>query len=253
MVTLQRHSSISFFGGLRYLRKLRYLTPVPLLSVVPIVEANGRSFRGNAYELRTGKFLYSENHTEVYRNGQHVATTLLYKDHAEKVFAEKRSEYSPGSTVPSFRLEDRRSGYVEGCNPGSGAITLFHRDNAKSPLKSRSIQAGSDLVVDSGFHIYLKKNRDALLAGQTLVFRFGVPSRLTTFDFRVRKIADTEVNGRRAVRFELAPDNLILRSMVAPILVDYDPATMDLLAYTGLSNIYDEKGKAYNVHIVFQY
>ncbi|EHQ06780.1 hypothetical protein [Leptonema illini] len=247
MITAQRHSRRYFSN------RLRYAISALLLLSLPVLAVEGRSFRGNAFDLRTGQFLYSENHTETYRNGQHAATTLLYKDPAEKVFAEKRSEYRPGSTVPSFRLEDRRSGYVEGCSPSGGAIMLFHRDDAQSAQKSGSIPAGSDLVVDSGFHLYLKKNRDALLAGQTLVFRFGVPSRLTTFDFRVRKIADTEVNGRRAVRFQLAPDNLILRSVVAPILVDYDPTTMDLLAYTGLSNIYDENGKAYNVYIVFRY
>ena len=247
MITTKGHSRTTFSN------RLSDLAPVLMLSVIPVSEVDARSFRGNAYDLRTGKFLYSENHTEVYRNGQHSATILLYKDPAEKVFAEKRSEYTPGSTVPFFRLEDRRSGYVEGCSPSGDAFTLFHRNDAKSAEKTGTIPAGSDLVVDSGFHLYLKKNRDALLAGQTLVFRFGVPSRLTTFDFRVRRIADTEVNGRRAVRFQLAPDNLILRSIVAPILVDYDPTTMDLLAYTGLSNIYDENGKAYNVYIVFQY
>jgi hypothetical protein len=238
---------------MQYLNHLRCLAPAPLVLALTMQEADARSFRGNAFDLNTGKFLYSENHVETYKNGQHTGTVVTYKDPSEKVFAEKRSEYRPDSTVPAFRLEDQRSGYVEGCIPGENSVILFHRDSAKSPEKRDSIPAGPDLVVDSGFHFYLKKNRDALLAGKTLVFRFGVPSRLMTVQFRVRKIADNQVNGRRAVRFELAPDNLILRTIVSPILVDYDPQTMDLLAYTGISNLYDEKGKAYNVSIVFQY
>ncbi len=74
---------------------------------------------------------------------------------------------------------------------------------------------------------------------------------LDEFDFRARKVGDATFEGRPAVHIRVEPDSL-LRWLVDPLDLTYEPVERKLVEYRGLSNIHDEAtGKPYNVRIIY--
>ncbi len=72
---------------------------------------NGRlSYRSNAYDIASGRYVYSENHTEVWQNGRHVYSDVVYTAADGSVLAKKRITFTRSRTAPDFQLEDLRSG-----------------------------------------------------------------------------------------------------------------------------------------------
>ena len=80
--------------------------PSPDVGEKPVVNY----FRGNALDLETGKFLYSENHAEYPIGGEHAYSIVTYRDPNGNVFARKRISFVKNPTQPDFQLEDFRDG-----------------------------------------------------------------------------------------------------------------------------------------------
>ena len=83
-------------------------------------------FRGDAYDLATGKFVYSENHSEFYKDGKHAYSRVSYRDAAGKEFASKIITFTPNRTQPTYELRDVRDGYIEGIKRDAGEIGRAH-------------------------------------------------------------------------------------------------------------------------------
>jgi hypothetical protein len=89
----------------------------------------------------------------------------------------------------------------------------------------------------------------ALLDGQTLRFTFAAAGQLDSYAFRAVKIGDGVFEGKPAVQLKVEPASL-LRYLVAPLLLTYDPVSRRLLEYRGVSNVINPAtGKVYNARI----
>ncbi len=213
-------------------------------------------FRGNAVDLNTGKFLYSENHAEYRSSGKHTHSIVTYRDKQGKVFARKRISFTKNTNRPDFRMEDLRDGYLEGATSlGSGRHQFFKRSGKDEELQKEVVTMASPGVIDGGFDYYVRENFDALAAGQARTVNFGVSARFTYFSFVISKVRDTKVRGRDAVRFKLAPQNFILRQLIDPLYITYDREARRLLEYSGYTNIDDgtDSGRNFEARIVFNY
>jgi hypothetical protein len=215
------------------------------------------SYRSNAYDVNTGKFLYSENHTEYYKNGEHIYSIIVYKDSSEKAFAEKRIDFGKKRTQPDFLLKDSRTGYLDRAkllNASTQEFQMEHTRSSTQPVQTKSLKVPGLVVVDGGFDYFIRDNFQTVSSGQVIRGNFLLTNRLDYFQCRVQKIKDIQFKNRDAYLFALQPENFVLRMIADKILVTYDQKTGRLLEYVGISNLQDDKGEDFpKVRIVFSY
>lgn len=215
------------------------------------------SIRSHAYDFKSGKFLYSENHSEHYSGDTHTHSIVRYKDPNEKLFAQKRIDFGKKRTQPDFFLEDSRTGYYDKAklaNASNQTFALEHRRSKDQNVQKKNLQVPGLVVVDGGFDYFIRDNFDEVSSGKTIKGYFVLTNRLDYFQCRVKKTKDLTYKGRDAVQFVLTPENFIIRSIADKIIVTYDKKTKRLLEYIGISNLQDDLGDDFpKVKIVFKY
>jgi hypothetical protein len=80
--------------------------------------------------------------------------------------------------------------------------------------------------------------------------RFLIPGKLDTFDFALRKTAESPDG---IVDFEVTVQNWILKLFAPKLYLRYDKNTRRLMGYRGISNIMDDRGRLQNVTITYEY
>jgi hypothetical protein len=220
------------------------------LSLIPILEPT-RLFVGIATDLNGGKRLYAEEHEESYRNGKRLRLTTTYRDESKNVIATRIVDFSQHPFIPDFRLENRRTGYMEGAEMVKGGLRLYVRRTTNEPLREKIISVPSPAVVDAGFNSFVETHWDSLMTGRKLYLNFAVPARLEYYGFRLYKESEATVRGKRAVVVKCDVDNFMLRLFLDPIILTYDVESMKLISYEGISNISNDNGDNYFVRIAF--
>jgi hypothetical protein len=205
-------------------------------------------FRGDAYDLATGKFVYSENHSEFYKDGKHAYSRVSYRDAAGKEFASKIITFTPNRTQPTYELRDVRDGYIEGIKRDAGGTVYYARRKTDEPMKEKRVQTPVPAVFDGGFDYFVRENFNEICAGTNKSFYFAVPIELDYFRFRVARQESGEL-----CRMNLELDNVLLRQIVRPIKLWYETKTGRLKKYEGISNINGADGKSLKVRVVFTY
>ncbi|MCB1314835.1 MAG: hypothetical protein KDK27_02720 [Leptospiraceae bacterium] len=209
-------------------------------------------YRSNAFDLQSGAFLYSENHTEIWREGRHIASYVEYRDAAGAIMAVKEVNYRVSQQAPEYRLEDRRNGYLEGATQiAPGQYRFFRRDVADAEIRSEQVRLPAPMVVDAGFDYFVRNNFDALLAGRALVANFAVAPRLDYYSFSLQPLGTQTYRGRSVLKLQLGIHNAILRQFLDPVVLYYDIRERRLLEYVGLTNLNRPDGENYEARIVF--
>lgn len=210
-------------------------------------------YNGRAYDLKTGAYLYSDNHEEYYNNGKHMFSKILYKDASGKVFGSKYIEFKNNPELPTFKTEDFRDGYTEGADVKGKQVRLFAKRKTEDELQERTYTPKTPAVMDGGFDYFVRNNWDQLAAGERMRFHFVAPIQLDDYQFAVEKVREGDWKGRKALYLKLEIDNFILKKVVNPFLLVYDFQTRRILQFDGLSNINDENGKSLKVKITYDY
>lgn len=210
-------------------------------------------YRANAYDLKTGERLYSENHSEVWKDGKHAYSIVHYKDKDEKTIVKKVIYFTRSRTATTYKLEDLRTGMIEGVSRAGNGFKLYFKKNKNSQMKSTIKNISAPVVVDGGFDYFVRDNFDKLSSGQTLTGNFTVAHRLDYFQCRILKVKEGTFNGRKTYTFRMEPTNVVIRALADPIYITYDVESKRLLVYTGASNLEGSDGKNYRVRIVFGY
>lgn len=208
---------------------------------------------GHAFSLETAELVYLEIHDPRTSDGRLSSDRVEYRGPDGELLALKTVDYTPDPICPAFRLEDRRTGYVEGLKwAGDGRPVVFTREAADAPVQRALLEVDDDLVADAGFDVMVYRQLQRLQEGATPVFPFAVPNRLRTVDFRLRSLGRREILGRPATVVRMEPANRLLRWLVDPIDVAYNAETGALLRYEGISNLPRPNGDGnYRVRIDF--
>lgn len=229
------------------------LMAIGLLSAAPLAAQQVVRYRSNAFDLKTGKYLYTENHAEHWQNGAHAYSIVTYTDPSGKVMAVKKIVFTKSKVAPSFDLDDKRTGLQEGAQNNGSTVLLYHRDAASEQKQSKSLSIPSPVVIDGGFDYFVRSNLQTLMAGKVLTGNFAVPHRLDYFKCRIYKVKDLTFLKRDAVMLVMEPTNIVIRQLADPIYIIYDKKTGRLLRFSGVSNLEGPDGNNYRVHIVFRY
>jgi hypothetical protein len=223
------------------------------LGVAAAEPGDTHTFRGYAYDLASGKFLYTEVHRQTIAGVRWTGGTIDYYAPDGERLGHKTLDFSQDPYVPLFQLDlTSAGGYMEGIAALSAdRIELRKKGYGGAEVRTASVRRRGAMVADSGFHSFLRDRFADLLDGQTVDFTFVVAGELGTFRFRARRIEDRDFEGRPAVQFKVDPSTL-LRLLADPLYILYEPKERRMLEYRGISNIHDPKTrKAYTVRIVY--
>jgi hypothetical protein len=212
-----------------------------------------RRYVGKAYDLETGDFIYTENHTEHYEDGKHAFSIVSYRDPKGEEMVRKRIVFRKSRSAPTFRAVDYRTGYLEAAMPAEDGYRLTCRPIRSSETESTVVDIPEPAVIDGGFDYFIRDNWDDLVAGKNLTLYFAVVHRLDYAKFSLRKVGRVMRQGVRCVQFRLRVTGLLARLFVDPIDVAYDLEHKRLIEYKGVSNIHDDTGTCYDARIVFTY
>lgn len=218
--------------------------PLPALAAV-------ESFCGYAYD-GDSKFRYTEHHAQQIENGRWLGGTITYIGPDGQEIGRKTLSFASDPLIPVYKLELFGGTYVEGIESvAADHVIAFRKEPDEREPKRKKVAYAAPASADSGFHALIRANLPALLAGEKKRFQFIVAGALDKYRFRVRRVGDTKFEGRPAVRLLAEPDSL-LRMLVDPLDLTYDPVNGQLLEYRGPTNLRDaSSGKGYNVRILF--
>lgn len=195
---------------------------------------------GDAYSLRDNALLYRETRY-VYDSG--ARSVVLYRCPDGRAFARKRVRGSGDAQTPDFDLVDAHLGYREGVHDRGSEREVYVQRRGDRPLQARLVEVPADGVIDTGFDAFAQRHWDALVRGDTLRFRYLVPSRRTFYAFKVRRIDDAG-GPRMTVRVSLG---FWLSFLLPHIDIAYDLGSRRVVHYEGLSNIRGDDGRNYRV------
>jgi hypothetical protein len=214
------------------------------------VRAEDLKFYGYAYDLKSGKYLYTEVYHEVAENGRWVSGTTRYYAPDGRLLGDKTLNFTSDPYIPLYTMKLFDEDYIEGIlKVDMHGIDLFKV--RRGQRKEKVVDKDGLVAADAGFHPLIIAHFDSLAAGAPLKFTFAAAGLQNTFRFVAKKSGDTEFEGRPAVQFRLEPDS-VLRLFNDPLLLTYDPDDKRLLEFRGISNVHDPStGKAYNARIEY--
>lgn len=228
------------------------LLPLALLSALAHADETALRFSGYAYEQETRKFLYTEVHDQRIEGDRWLGGTITYIAPDGSVIGNKTMNFTSDPFIPVYKLDLYGGRYIEGISAVSAdSIEMFKKGYKDKEISKASLVRKGPVAADSGFHSFIRANFAELMAGKAVRFKFGVAGNLDAFKFRAKRIADGMFEGKPVVRFRVEPDTL-LRLLVDPLELSYEPQQRKLLEYKGVSNLHDPStGEAYNVTISY--
>lgn len=214
-------------------------------------ETQVERFYGYAYDLASGKYLYTEVYREEIEQDRWISGHTSYYAADGKRLGEKTLSFAADPYVPVYTLSLPGYGYSEGISKvGPDGVQMFKETPEKGRQTGTATKVGN-MAADSGFHSYLYDHMPELAAGKTVKFQFAVAGQLDSYAFRARKVGDTRFEGKAAIQLKVDPDSL-LRYLVDPLILTYDPQTRRLLEYRGISNVINPAtGRPYNARIAY--
>jgi hypothetical protein len=194
-----------------------------------------------------GRLLYRETHWSA--GGDDPRRLVLYRCADGRPFARKHVLAGGSPQAPDFELEDARDGYREGVRTRGGRREVLA---GPGPEVSAGVplDVPRDGVIDAGFDIAVRRNWDALMAGQTVRLQFLVPSRQRFYPVKVRRETALDWQGVPAERLRMQLD-LWFGFVVPPIDVTYARDDRRLLEFAGTGNLRDARQDFPDVRIAF--
>ena len=213
------------------------------LALAGLTASAAETWTGHAFLADGGTPAYNEIH---YLLGDE--RLLVYTCPDGKPFARKTIHAAGNAQAPDFDMFDARWGYREGVRGTGASREIFVQRAPDQPEKILALSLPEDGVIDAGFDTYVRGHWNALSHGDTLRFKFLVPSKRTFYAFDLARVDDASNAAQLTVRLSLGA----WYSFLAPSIdVTYDRASQRLLRFAGMSNIRDEKLKNLDVRIEF--
>ncbi len=218
--------------------------------LAPAAWADGRRLepmRGEAFGA-DGRLRYVESH-DFQSTGDGVKQVTVYRDADGREIGRMEADYGRYRFAPGYRMVDLRHDTEETVRRDGSLVHVEVRGGERVRRKVLQASAGREVIVGPGFNEFIAAHWDRLLAGETLVADFVIPSRLQLVAFRIRHTPAGAPDG--AHRFTVSADNAFLRLLAPELVVAYDRDTRALVAYDGPSNVNDERNKSQTVAIRF--
>lgn len=205
---------------------------------------------GKAYDVNTSELRYTESHYQIVSG---KSFNVVYALPSGEVFAKKKLEFNLNLSVPAVKQDNQLCGEMIEVNAvdEKNRLEISYRAREGKKPKQKAIKKPKNLVVDAGFDYHVRENWDELVQGDTVEFDFLAPSRLRAYDFKASLVECQSDEG--LVCFGIEPDVWYLDVFVDPIVLAYNADKKQLMRFTGLGNIADEKCDYMEVDIRYEY
>lgn len=215
---------------------------------------------GEAFDRETGELLYREYYT---LDDHKLPSKVEYRLPDGQPLATKKLRFLMGDptdrTMPSVEHHNLLTGRlmeVQRDDVEGGKISIRYRESHKGALEIAAIPFKKLAVVDAGFDEFVRQYWDRLLAKESLIIYFLMPSRLDFVALRLsyRTIPPNQDEwSKQAVWIQATPANGLLRLFVDPIDLYYQRDSRRLIRYSGVSNLVDPSGSSMTVDIRYRY
>jgi hypothetical protein len=214
----------------------------PALAAAPVEHVLGKAYASD------GRLLYSESHW-LFDDPAGPSRVVLYRCPDGQPFARKVVSRQGPAQAPDFELVEQPLGYREGVRSGADGRQVFVQRGAQAEELSAPLATTPPLVVDAGFDAYIQTHWNVLSENATSV-PFLLPSRLRTYDVRIKRIADLSIDGRAAREYRISLASWL--GFVLPhVDASYDNTSRQLLRLSGLGNIRGANGHNLDVRVDF--
>lgn len=220
------------------------------LFVTMNVQARQLQFIGSAFDLETGKLVYTEKHiVTLDEAGNYVRTDVRYVGVDGQVISTKTLDFSMNELAPQLAFDDPRNNLSYKTTLSPEYLVLETQAGAETETNVIEV-SGNNIVVDAGFDRMLLQHWDTLLAGNDQLFDFLALTRGSTIEFTLSTVSTSDTE----VRFKIEPSNWFIRILMDPIVLDYDVKTKRLMRYEGITNIAKDGGDSnYSAIIEYRY
>ena len=232
----------------------RALLALALILALQSAEAAPEVHRFYGYALAEGdgSFLFTEVHQHLYDGERWLSGRIRYFSADNHMIGEKTLDFSQDPYLPVYRLTLPHDNYEEGLTAVTASTVEIEKTVDGSVERDR-LERTPGMVADSGLHRFIVDHLGELQAGKIVPFVFVVPSRLTTYRFRLRKSGEASTSERHPlIQITGEPDS-VLRLVAPSLTLVYDLTTRYLVEYHGVSRIHNPlTGRPYGaVKIVF--
>lgn len=209
--------------------------------------ANAKVLEGIAQD-RGGKTIYIEKHTiETDTDGLNKLIKVEYFKPDGSLFAKMTSDFSKSKTVPETVFEDNRFKSKIQLRFSSNFVEFEESKDGKTISKSK-IPFDNQMVASQGFDNFIKMNFEKIEKGP-LDFKFGVLENKDFYSLTGYKKSSTSTE----IEFGIKASTWLLRFFAGELRVTYELPTKNLKAFSGRSNILDDRGNAQDVIINYQW
>jgi len=193
---------------------------------------------GYVRDAGTQRYLYTEVHDQTLApDGAVLSGITTYFDTQGREFARKTLDFRAHRTVPVYRLDVPALRYAEGISSNAGPAQAFKLDGKQTERENLPMDDGP-VAADEGFNQLLSDQLASIRRGDTVRFGLIAAGHLQRYKFRARKLDEQGAGEASVLRVLVEPDSM-LRMVVSPITLRYEPQSRRLLSYEGLSNILD--------------
>ena len=222
------------------------------LLLSPMALAGTFEFQGQAI-ADNGDTLYTEHHQ---MQGECSAGSFAptqhrveYRSPAGEAFGEKHLAFERSPLMPVVSFTQPKFGEQMDIRYSANNQVNIDWQTPEGKRQRYSIGIPEQLVVDSGFDHFVRRQWQTLTADDTARFRFLGPTRGEHYGFVAEPVTDSGINADLVVR--LRPTSLVLRVLVDPILLGYNEQGA-LTHYQGLTNIRQNADTNYTATIRYQ-
>ena len=221
---------------------LAFALTSPALAAAPIEHVLGKAYATD------GRLLYSDSHW-LFDDPARPSRVVLYRCPNGQPFARKVVSRQGPAQAPDFELVEQPLGYREGVRSRPGGRQAYVQRRTQAEERSAPLAASPAPVADAGFDAYIQSHWNVLDERATSV-PFLLPSRLRTYDVRIRRIADLSIDGRAAREYRISLASWF--GFVLPhVDASYDNTSHQLLRLRGLGNIRGANGHNLDVRVEF--
>jgi hypothetical protein len=218
------------------------LTLASTLAAAPVEHVTAKAYATD------GRLLYSEAHW-LFDAGAEPGRVVLYSCPDGRPFARKVVGRGGPAQAPDFELVEQPLGYREGIRSGADGRQVFVQRGSQAAERSTALAATPVPVADAGFDAWIQAHWNRLDA-RAIEVPFVLPSRLRTYNVRIKRIADATIDGRPARQFRISLSSWF--GFVLPhVDASYDVASHRLLRLSGLGNIRGASGHNLDVRVDF--
>ena len=240
-------------GRIAFSRVRACIVSMMLLAIATeaFAETETQRFYGYAYDAKSGRYLYTEVYEVRVDAGRWLSGTTRYVAPDGMAMGERKFSFAQDRFIPIYSLELVADDYREGITKvEAGGIEAYKASKDKG-RQNATLARVSAMAADCGSQAFLIDHFDAIASGKSVAFTLAVAGQLDSYKFLAKKSGEVEFEGKRAMRIRIEPDSM-LRFLVSPLELTYDPETKRLLEYVGVANVHDPAThKAYTARIAF--